>query len=292
MYELIAAGPRTYYINCPSRIGIFLLSEREICLIDSGNDRDAGKKIVKILEEQGWHPAMLLNTHSHADHIGGNALLQDRLGCPAYIAGIDRAFAANPVLEPAFLYGGFPSKKLRNKTLLAQPSKLRELAPDVLPEGLKMLPLPGHSFAMTAFHTADDVWFLGDAVTSPLILAKYPVPFLYDVAAYLDSLDRIERLKGSLFVPSHAEPVREIGPLVRVNREKLIALLDRIRGLCTDPISFEALFQQLFRDCGHRMDLTQYALSASTVRSCLSYLCDCAELIAEVADYCPVWRRV
>ena len=155
-----------------------------------------------------------------------------------------------------------------------------------------MLLLPGHSFAMTAFHTADDVWFLGDAVTSPLILEKYPVSFLYDPAAYLKSLEQLERLEGRLFIPSHAEPVSDIAALVQANRENLLALLARIRSLCTAPISFETLFSQLFRDCGYQMDFTQYVLSASTVRSCLSYLCDCGEIAAEVADYRLLWKSI
>ncbi len=292
MFELCAAGPQTYYVNCPSRIGICRLSEQEICLIDSGNDKDAGKKIIKILSEQGWRPVMVLNTHSHADHIGGNAVLRERLDCPAYIAGPDRAFAEAPILEPAFLYGGYPCKKLRNKTLLAQPSEARELTADILPAGMELLPLPGHSFAMTAFHTADDVWFVGDAVTSPLILEKYPVSFVYDVAACLDSLDRLEQLEGRLFVPSHAEPTADIRPLVQKNREKLYALLDQIRELCAAPVSFETLFTRLFQDSGYRMDLTQYVLSASTVRSCLSYLCDRGELTAEVEEHLPLWKTV
>ena len=38
---------------------------------------------------------MILNTHSHADHVGGNRVIQDRTGCKVYCPGIDRAFAEN-----------------------------------------------------------------------------------------------------------------------------------------------------------------------------------------------------
>ena len=49
MYELIQAGERTYYIDCPSKIGIYRIDDEKVCLIDSGNDKDAGKKVLKIL---------------------------------------------------------------------------------------------------------------------------------------------------------------------------------------------------------------------------------------------------
>ena len=77
MYELIQAGERTYYIDCPSKIGIYRINDEKVCLIDSGNDKDAGKKVLKILSANGWRPEMILNTHSHADHVGGNRNGQD-----------------------------------------------------------------------------------------------------------------------------------------------------------------------------------------------------------------------
>ena len=44
MYELIQAGERTYYIECPAKMGLFNINDEEVCLIDSGNDKDAAKK--------------------------------------------------------------------------------------------------------------------------------------------------------------------------------------------------------------------------------------------------------
>ena len=44
MYELIQAGPRSFYINSPVKIGVYLIDDEKVCLIDSGNDKDAGRK--------------------------------------------------------------------------------------------------------------------------------------------------------------------------------------------------------------------------------------------------------
>ena len=54
LYELTALGEKTYFIDCPTRIGIYKINEKDVCLIDSGNNPDAGKKVLKICEEQGW----------------------------------------------------------------------------------------------------------------------------------------------------------------------------------------------------------------------------------------------
>ena len=51
MYELVQVAENTYYIDCPAKIGVCRTSAEEVWLIDSGNDKDAGRRILKILDE-------------------------------------------------------------------------------------------------------------------------------------------------------------------------------------------------------------------------------------------------
>ena len=76
MYELIRAGENSYYVDCPAKIGIVVLDNNGVCLIDSGSDKDTGKKVRQILEKQNWKLKAIFNTHSHADHVGGNNFFQ------------------------------------------------------------------------------------------------------------------------------------------------------------------------------------------------------------------------
>ena len=50
MYELIQAAGNSYYIECPAKIGLVRTGEDEVCLIDSGSDKDAGRKVRLILD--------------------------------------------------------------------------------------------------------------------------------------------------------------------------------------------------------------------------------------------------
>ena len=54
MYELIPVTPHCYYIQSPAKIGLVELGEGEVCLIDSGNDKDAGRRVRKVLDANGW----------------------------------------------------------------------------------------------------------------------------------------------------------------------------------------------------------------------------------------------
>ena len=157
MHELIQVSDRCYYIQSPAKIGLVRLNDTDVCLIDSGNDKDAGRKIRQLLDANGWRLTAIYNTHSNADHIGGNRYLQQQTGCRVYAPSIERAFTRNPVLEPSFLYGGYPCKELRHKFLMAQESDAEELTPETLPEGFEMIPLPGHFFEMVGFQDILDI---------------------------------------------------------------------------------------------------------------------------------------
>ena len=54
MFELVKVGPQSYYINSPAKIGVYQVNESDIYLIDSGNDKDAGRKVRQLMERNGW----------------------------------------------------------------------------------------------------------------------------------------------------------------------------------------------------------------------------------------------
>lgn len=291
MYELIQVTDRSYYIQSPAKIGLVKLGGAEVCLIDSGNDKDAGRKVRQLLDAQGWKLTAIYNTHSNADHIGGNKYLQGQTGCRIYAPGVECAFTRYPVLEPSFLYGGYPCRDLRHKFLMAQESGAEELTREVLPEGFELIPLPGHFFDMVGFRTPDDVVYLADCLSSRETLEKYQIGFIYDVAAYLDTLERVKSLSARMFVPAHAATTEEIAPLAQENIHKVWEIADHILELCGTPAGFETILQKLFQRYQLTMNFEQYVLVGSTVRSYLSWLKDTGKLNAGFEDNRLLWER-
>lgn len=291
MYELVRVSERCCYIDCPAKIGLWQ-TEQGVYLIDSGGGKDAGRKVRQILEKNDWRLLGILSTHSHADHIGGGRYLQNQTGCLVFAGGIEGAFTRYPVLEPSFLYGGYPCKDLRHKFLMAQESDVTPFSDPRFPQEIEILPLPGHSFGMVGFRTPDDTVFLADCVSSRETLEKYGVAFLYDVGAYLDTLDRVEAMEAALFVPAHAEASAGVRELVRCNRSKVHETADKLCALCKTPVSFERILQETFRSYGLTMNFEQYVLVGSTVRSYLSWLKDNGRLSASFDGGMLLWQAV
>ena len=291
MYELNHIIGNSYYIQSPSKMGLVKLSDTDVCLIDSGNDKDAGRKVRQLLDANGWHLTAIYNTHSNADHIGGNRYLQGQTKCKIYAQGIECDITRHPVLEPAFLYGGFPPKDLRHKFLMAQESDAKELTPGVLPEGFALLQLPGHFFHMVGFRSPDDVVYLADCLSSRETLEKYRIGYIYDVGAYLATLETVEKMEARAFVPAHAEVTEDIAPLARYNREVVEEIGDCITELCGQPVTWEELLKALFARYGMSMTFEQYALVGATVRSYLTWLKETGRVTPEFAENRMLWRR-
>ena len=289
--ELIQVGEKTYYIKNPTNIGIYKVSDDEVFLIDSGNDKDAGKKILKIVDEQGWTVKGIITTHSNADHIGGNKLIQDRTGCPVYAAGIEKCMTEFPILEPAYLYGGYPFKDLRNKFLMAKESVVTAIDNN-LPEGLEHFSLKGHFFDMIGIKTDDDVYFLADSLFSEETITKYHLFVVYDVQEYLNTLDYLTSLKGKMFIPSHCEATEDISHLIELNRNKVQEISEKILSLCREEITFEEILKSVFDEYGLMMNTNQYVLIGSTVRSYLAYLYDNGKVGFEFKENKMYWKAI
>lgn len=57
------------------------------------------------------------------------------------------------------------------------------------PDEVALIPLPGHFFDMVGFRMPDDTVFLADSLSSEAALEKYQITFVYDVEAYLKTLE-------------------------------------------------------------------------------------------------------
>ena len=272
MYEFINIHKNTYLMESPAKTGLYISEGKYAYVIDTGIDKDAAKKIERFIKEKEAELKVIINTHSHADHCGGNSYLQEKTGCLIYSSDLEASIIRNPVLEPALLYGGSPYKEIMNKFLMAKPSKAKDISEAKLPEGFEYMGLPGHYFAQIGVRTPDDVWFIADSLMGKRVTEKYSFSFMYDVKAQLETLEKLENLKGEWFVPSHAEATKDIGDLIIFNRENLLKDIELVFSLLKEEKSIEDLVKEVFDMADSKINHTQYVLTTTTIKSFLTYL--------------------
>lgn len=174
---------------------------------------------------------------------------------------------------------------------MAQASNSEYLTKEVLPNKFEIIPLPGHFFDMVGFRTPDNVVYLADCLSSRETLDKYQIGFIYDVGAYLTTLEKVKKLEARIFVPAHAEATEDIAPLAQYNIDKVKEIAENIAAQCVEPLCFETLLQKLFTDYNLTMNFEQYVLIGSTVRSYLSWLRDSDEISAFFENNQLLWGR-
>lgn len=293
---MIQLNNSTYYFPSPSNAGLYIQNNKAI-LIDSGNNKETGRQILKVLKEHNLELILIVNTHSHADHIGGNEFLQKRTVCRIAATAVEAAFIEHPILESSVLNGGFPHKRLRNKFLLAKSSTVTDTITNngqIMDTSLNAVPLSGHFLDMIAVETPDGVLFTADSIISEEILSKYHLHFLYAVGAHFETLEMLKKREDKLFVPSHGKPVSlsEFRALVDYNeqkiRENIAVVLESIR----DPMVSEEILANVCRYYKIELNANQYVLIFSTVRSILSYLLDEKQVDVSYNTGQMLWRRV
>ena len=112
-------------------------------------------------------------------------------------------------------------------------------------------------------------------------LEKYHISYVYDVKEYLESLRRVKKLGGKLFIPSHADPQEDISPLADVNIKNTLEIAERIRDILKDPQTLEDTVSAVFAAYGLRINHFQHTLVSCTVRSYVSYLYNLGEIVCE-----------
>jgi glyoxylase-like metal-dependent hydrolase (beta-lactamase superfamily II) len=183
-------------------------------LIDSGYVGHAAQtleliKSVLAARRQTTRLTRLINTHSHSDHIGGNATVKSTFGCDILIpAGIERMVtewdAEALLLEPACQR----ADRFAHDGVINDHSEI-ELG------GLtwQALPAPGHDMAALVYYCAeqrllisgDALWQDGFGIIFGELMGKSDA-----LPATRATLEMISRLDVGLVIPGHGAPFTDI----------------------------------------------------------------------------------
>ena len=292
--EFVQLGERTWVI--PGRVNIGYYEENgKGYLIDSGLDDEHGRKLLKLIKEKRDTPLrVIINTHSNADHIGGNSFIQKRTGCEVWANLIEGLLTEKPSLEPMMLWSAWPFKEIRGKFLEAKPSKVTFIESEgpIKDTSLTAVPLPGHYFDMIGVTTPDNVFFVADALFDPLILAKYRFSVMLDVAAAYATLDKIAAAEVRWFVPSHAKPTSDISKLTQQNKDGLAWISESVfDALADSALTREEILSKIAMANGLEMGASYLLLNLASVSAHLTYLSEQDKIEPFVQDCRLLWRR-
>ena len=175
---------------------------------------------------------------------------------------------------------------------MAKECQALELTEEVLPQGLSVISLPGHSDGQFGIRTDDDVVFLADCLMGQETLDKYRISHIFDVGSYLATLEMVKRLSAALFIPSHAAPCEDIVPLAEANIKNTLDIMNDVEALCGgDGLAFDDPMAALFEKYDLAFNLGQYCLNGCTIKTMLAKLPEEGRIIIAEEEMRIRWRR-
>lgn len=249
---------------------IVCLEGENAALIDSGYVTHAAQTVA-LLERalDGRRLTRLLNTHSHSDHIGGNAAVMQAFACQVIVpAGIDATIAEWD--EEALLLSplGQSAARFRHDATIAGGEQV-ELG------GLNWdaIAVPGHDMDALAFHNAEHgILISGDALWRDGFGVIFSELFGHPddaggLKATRETLDRLARLPIDVVIPGHGAPFVEVEDAFVRAYQRLAAFEQSIERLARHALKVILAFAMLERRQLARSELPAFLASLSFCQS-------------------------
>ncbi|WP_022670632.1 MBL fold metallo-hydrolase [Hippea alviniae] len=130
---------------------------KETIIIDPG---DEPEHIADELDKYGLIPIMVVNTHYHFDHVGGNAFLKERYDVPIAIGELDADFLENSHRDAFSLLGKRQDPSPDADILLSEDRSIK-----VGRFIFEVIETPGHTPGSISLYQAEEgVLFSGDTL--------------------------------------------------------------------------------------------------------------------------------
>jgi glyoxylase-like metal-dependent hydrolase (beta-lactamase superfamily II) len=232
-FEIYKVAPGVFAIYEPHQaeetISYLIIGHKQAVLFDTGMGIGDIRKVTTQLTSR---PVVVLNSHTHDDHVGGNWEF-------AFVYGMDTDFTranakgsredAQAEITPDQLCGELP-KKFDPKTYATKPWKISHFIHDGFKVNLggrtlEILSTPGHTpDAISLLDSANGLLFTGDTY--------YPAPiWLFrpetDLDAYVASVKRLAALAPQLKLVLGAHNIPVASPEVLA---KLVAAIQTVRA--------------------------------------------------------------
>lgn len=289
MFEIKELKNSTRYFEAFSNVGIYAPDGKNAILIDSCDHPRMVKALDRQLCEMGLTVSAVINTHCHVDHICGNKFFQDKYGCKLLSTEKEQAFIRYPALESEFYYAGVEIKKESSPFFLAQSTETEIIGENNLPDGIEVVPLPGHSFEMVGVITGDNVFFLADSVLSKKTWDEYRLPFFHDVNRTLETLERIKGIRADIYVPSHDVPTDSIEELAQYNIDRIKEKKELVLSVC-EGRSADGIYEEYARLENINPRADKYPMFAVMIKNLMQSLVEDGKICAVYDNHRLIYK--
>lgn len=272
----------SYYIKGGTNTGVYLFKDKSALIIDSGHTVGRGRRIATSLEENGMRARYVYTTHEHFDHFEAFQGIKEAAPHVEFIAHeMARPYIENLYIGKAYIVSSAPSRFQgkradENKKYFTVDIGVTDTL-EIKDKKFEIHHVPGHCMGQAIIITDDKVCYLGDSVFDRRIMAKYDMPFLYNIDYQRESLKKIKTLDFDHALIAHSKDVYEksvIEDIIDENLEVLNRYEADILEILKTPNTREEVLQQLLVINDIECNFETYHYNYSTTGAFLTSLAD------------------
>ena len=292
--RLIKIKGNTFYIKGGTNTGIYIFGDKSALIIDPGLIGVRAKHIIRDLDKEEIKVKWIINTHEHNDHYGAGFQFKDKYKDLINMSsGYSKLYIENPILFSSYIMGGNTNEFL-NDILINKNMKKINIDKVVEPgriiinnDYVDIIDLKGHTLGSIGLLTKDKVFFIGDTLVGEEVLSKFDLLFLFDIEAYLNSLNMLKQIDFDYVVLGHGKRVLnryETLELIRKHELCVEKYLNQVRELIKEPKSLESILKSLLNNNKLSYNYKEYHFFKSTVVCMISYLTKLGEINYDLND--------
>ena len=308
------------YQKLSERVGMFyhdtnigvVQTDDGIIVIDTGDSQEDGENLVKTLSLLFPNKKIttIINTHSHADHCGGNESIVSSQNAKVWTSFREAHLMELSGIMGDLYWGGIAISDVRKLSFENNVSLHADRIIDTRQGAVRLdldknvsarfIPLPGHYYDQMGVLIHDKIdhkriFFLADGFFGASMLKKYWVPFMQNPELFRKSVEKIEHTKSDFYVPSHGDiydsdsinAIAELNVIITYETEILVMKLLREQSLTQ-----EELLKAFADFSGINLRLSQYVLIGYTLKSYLTSLHQAGLVTFELRDNKFYWVAV
>ncbi|MCM0647506.1 MBL fold metallo-hydrolase [Clostridium swellfunianum] len=282
--DIIKVKGNTFCIDTGmTYIPFYKINEQEIIMLDTGWKRGEREGIEKVLEENSFKVAAILNSHAHIDHIGNNAYLKEKYNCLIAMSAYEAHICSSEVNLKLYyssqtlkdVKGHYGHMVCKTDVVIENDQDSVELCGI----NFKIIHTPGHSPAHICIITPDDVAYLGDCLISYEVMQGAKMPYAFILSEDMKSKAKLYDLKCSKYVVAHKGMYEDIKKLIDDNIDFYESRANSIYEVIEGSMTMEDIMKAVIKSFRIRVEnVNRYFFIERMLRSYVEYLYEIEKL--------------